>query len=222
MLASSEPVRGKAVRTNIDPDLQDATVAALGGTYGGVAVLDAKTGDVLALAGLAYSAPQPPGSTFKIITATGALEAGIVKTSDTFPVESSNSEIGREIPNAHDELCGGTFAESFAQSCNTVFAPLGAELGGEKLVETAELYGFNAPPPLYDQATTAVDRPAPEHDPQGPLGERGDGRVGDRPGRGPGDAAGDGDGVADDRQRRRAPAERDGPRPVPSTPGPRR
>ncbi len=156
VLATSEPVRGKAVRTNIDPDLQDATVAALGGTYGGVAVLDAKTGDVLALAGLAYSAPQPPGSTFKIITATGALEAGIVKTSDTFPVESSNSEIGREIPNAHDELCGGTFTESFANSCNTVFAPLGAKLGGPKLVDTAEAYGFNAPPPLYDQATNAV------------------------------------------------------------------
>ena len=159
VLAQSEPERGKAVRTNIDPDLQDSTVAALGGTYGGVAVLDAKKGSVLALAGLAYSAPQPPGSTFKIITATGALEDGIVKPSDEFPVESSNSDIGREIPNAHDELCGGSFATSFADSCNTVFAPLGAELGGEKLVKTAELYGFNAPPTLFDQATTALIDP---------------------------------------------------------------
>ena len=159
VLAQSEPERGKAVRTNIDPDLQDSTVAALGGTYGGVAVLDAKKGSVLALAGLAYSAPQPPGSTFKIITATGALEDGIVKPTDQFPVESSNSDIGREIPNAHDELCGGSFATSFADSCNTVFAPLGAELGGEKLVKTAELYGFNAPPTLFDQATTALIDP---------------------------------------------------------------
>jgi len=159
VLATTDPVPGKAVRTNIDPDLQDSAVAALGSTYGGAAVLDAKTGDVLALAGLAYSAPQPPGSTFKIITATGALDAGIVKPSDEFPVESSNSDIGREIPNAHDELCGGSFAESFADSCNTVFAPLGAELGGPKLVDTAELYGFNSPPPLYDEATTAIVDP---------------------------------------------------------------
>ncbi len=159
VLATTEPVRGKAVRTAINPDVQDSAVAALGATYGGAAVLDAKTGDVLGLAGLAYSAPQPPGSTFKIITATGALDAGIVKTSDEFPVESSNSEIGREIPNAHDELCGGSFAESFAESCNTVFAPLGARLGGEKLVDTAELYGFNSPPALFDAATTEIVDP---------------------------------------------------------------
>ena len=161
VLATSAPVRGKAVRTNIDPELQEGAVAALGSLYGGAAVLDARTGGVLALAGLAYSAPQPPGSTFKIVTATGALDAGVVKLSDEFPVESSNSDIGREIPNAHDEPCGGTFAQTFADSCNTVFAPLGAELGGERLVETSELYGFNSPPELFDEATTAiVDPPA--------------------------------------------------------------
>jgi cell division protein FtsI/penicillin-binding protein 2 len=161
VLATSEPVRGKAVRTYIDPELQQTAVEALGSLYGGAAVLDATKGSVLALAGLAYSAPQPPGSTFKVITATGALDAGIVKPSDEFPVETSNSEIGREIPNAHDEPCGGTFANSFAESCNTVFAPLGAELGGPELVETAELYGFNEPPQLFDNAATeALDPPA--------------------------------------------------------------
>ena len=160
VLATSDPVRGKAVRTNIDPELQQATVEALGGLYGGAAVLDARTGAVLALGGLAYSAPQPPGSTFKVITATGALDAGIVTTDDQFPVETSNSEIGREIPNANDEACGGSFAESFAHSCNTVFAPLGAELGGPALVETAELYGFNETPQLFDPtATEAIDPP---------------------------------------------------------------
>jgi cell division protein FtsI/penicillin-binding protein 2 len=161
VLATSDPVKGKAVRTNIDPELQQTTVEALGGLYGGAAVLDARTGGVLAMGGLAYSAPQPPGSTFKVITATGALDAGIVTTDDVFPVETSNSEIGREIPNAHDEPCGGSFADSFANSCNTVFAPLGAELGGPALVETAELYGFNEPPQLFDAgATETVDPPA--------------------------------------------------------------
>ena len=41
-------------------------------------MLDAKTGDVRGVAGLAFSAPQPPGSTFKIITATAGLDAGVV------------------------------------------------------------------------------------------------------------------------------------------------
>lgn len=161
VLATSEPVPGKAVRTTIDPALQESAVTALGDLYGGVAVLDARKGSVLALSGIAYSAPQPPGSTFKVITATGALDAGVVELGDEFPVETSNSEIGREIPNAHDEPCGGTFAVSFARSCNTVFAPLGARLGGEKLVETAEKFGFNSTPTLFDPAATAaIDPPA--------------------------------------------------------------
>lgn len=159
VLATSEPQPGKPVRTTIDPSLQEASVTALGSLYGGVAVVDARNGSVLALAGIAFSAPQPPGSTFKVITTVAALDAGLVKLSDTFPVETSNSDIGREIANSHDSPCGGTFSQSFANSCNTVFAPLGAEVGGELLVETAEKFGFNAPPDLYDEATTAIVEP---------------------------------------------------------------
>ncbi len=56
------------MKTTIDPALQEAAVSALAGRAGGIAVLDARNGDVRALAGQAFSAPQPPGSTFKIIT----------------------------------------------------------------------------------------------------------------------------------------------------------
>jgi cell division protein FtsI/penicillin-binding protein 2 len=94
-----------------------------------------------------------------VITTVAALDEGLVKLSDTFPVETSNSDIGREIANSHDAPCGGTFAESFANSCNTVFAPLGAEVGGELLVDTAEKFGFNSPPKLYDETTTAIVEP---------------------------------------------------------------
>jgi hypothetical protein len=161
ILASGNPVPGESVKTTIDPEIQEAAVTALGGTYGGVAALDTKTGQVLGVAGLAFSAPQPPGSTFKVLTATAGLETGKVKTTDTFPVESSNSLIGREIANAHDELCGGTFVEAFAHSCNTVFAPLGVEVGAEQLVKTAELFGFNSPPALMaPEELEAFDPPA--------------------------------------------------------------
>ena len=167
VLATSEPVPGKSVRTTIDPALQESAVSALGDLFGGVAVLDARKGDVLAMAGIAYSSPQPPGSTFKVITATAALDAGIVSLKDEFPVEVSNSLIGREIANAHDSPCGGTFAQTFARSCNTVFAPLGAELGGEQLVETSELFGFNQAPQLFDPEATAVIDPPPSTIPVG-------------------------------------------------------
>lgn len=159
VIAETKPTPGTPVKTTLDPDLQEATAAALGDTYGGAAVLDAKNGDVLALAGLAFSAPQPPGSTFKIITAAGALEEGITKPSEEFPVVQSAIVGGREISNAHDELCGGTLVESFAKSCNSVFAPLGEELGGKRLVDYAEKFGFNSPPSLYNQESLALVDP---------------------------------------------------------------
>ncbi|MGZ8667392.1 MAG: penicillin-binding transpeptidase domain-containing protein [Solirubrobacterales bacterium] len=161
VLANSEPVPGEPVRTTIDPDLQTAAVTALGDLFGGVAVLDARDGAVRALAGVAFSAPQPPGSTFKLITTTAALDAGVVKLTDTFPVEQAAVIDGREVANAHDELCGGTFVESFARSCNSVFAPLGVEVGADRLVAAAEKFGFNSQPALYNaEATAAVDPPA--------------------------------------------------------------
>jgi hypothetical protein len=152
VLASSDPAAGRAVHTTIDPSLQQAAVAALGSRYGGVAALDARDGTVLALAGIAFSGPQPPGSTFKVITTTAALEAGVVELSEQFPVQTSTAVGGREVANAHNEACGGSFVEAFAASCNSVFVPLGPKVGSEKLVHTAELYGFNSPPDLFEES----------------------------------------------------------------------
>lgn len=150
-LASSEPTPGKPVHTTIDPDLQQATVAALGSTFGGVVALDGDDGSVRAVAGIAFSGPQPPGSTFKLITTTAALETGAVKVSDQFPIQTSTTVDGREIANANDEACGGTFTEAFAESCNSVFAPLGPKVGSKRLVDMAQSYGFNFPPSLYEE-----------------------------------------------------------------------
>jgi cell division protein FtsI/penicillin-binding protein 2 len=160
VIVSSEPVPGKPVHTTIDPDLQRAAVEALGSLFGGVAVLDAKSGSVLALAGIAFSGPQPPGSTFKVITTTAALDAGVVKLTDQFPITTSTTVEGREIANAHDEACGGSFVQAFAESCNAVFAPLGPKVGSQALVGTAERFGFNSSPSLFDaQAVQALGAP---------------------------------------------------------------
>ncbi|HEX5592417.1 MAG TPA: penicillin-binding transpeptidase domain-containing protein [Solirubrobacterales bacterium] len=148
-LAQGKPRKGAPVKTTIDPELQEVAVSALAGRSGGVAVLDAKRGDVRALAGQAFSAPQPPGSTFKIVTTTAALEAGKVSLDDEFEISNGINVGGRFLNNANGEYCGGTFRQSFAESCNAVFAPLGPAVGNDKLVETAERYGFNSPPTLY-------------------------------------------------------------------------
>ena len=155
-VAVVSPRPGSDVRTTIDPDLQRAAVEALAGRFGGVAVLRPRDGEVLALAGIAYSAPQPPGSTFKIITLAGALEAGEARPSSRYPVETAASLEGVELENANGEACGGTLKEAFAHSCNSVFAPMGARLGADRLVAAAERFGFNRDPGLVAAARSTL------------------------------------------------------------------
>jgi penicillin-binding protein A len=131
------------VRTTIDPALSRAAAAALGGKVGGVAVIRPRDGAVKALAGLAVSAPQPPGSVFKIITAAAALQHGVATPSTTYPVRTAATLSGVPLRNAGGESCGGTLQHSFAHSCNSVFAPLGAEVGARRLVAAARAFGFN-------------------------------------------------------------------------------
>jgi cell division protein FtsI/penicillin-binding protein 2 len=149
VIAQAKPAPGAAVKTTIDPDLQEAAVAALAGRAGGIAVLDARNGDVRALAGQALSAPQPPGSTFKMITTIAALENDLVSLDDEFEITNGVNVGGRFLNNANGEYCGGTFRQAFAESCNADFAPLGPEIGNDELVATAESFGFNSPPTLY-------------------------------------------------------------------------
>jgi cell division protein FtsI/penicillin-binding protein 2 len=156
ILASVPPKPGESVRTTIDPDIQRSAVQALAGRYGGIAAVRPRTGEVLALAGLAFSAPQPPGSVFKIITLTAALEARTVRRSDSFPVQTAATLEGVELENANGESCGGSLINSFAHSCNSVFAPMGAELGAERLVESAERFGFNEDPGLAGAARSTI------------------------------------------------------------------
>jgi cell division protein FtsI/penicillin-binding protein 2 len=156
VLAQSSARAAGPARSTIDSRLQQAAVTALAGRLGGVAALDARTAKIRALAGIAISAPQPPGSTFKIVTTTAALEDRLVKPSDKFAVESRAVIDGVELENANGELCGGTFANSFAHSCNSVFAPLGVKVGAARLVEVAERYGFNEPPLLAGERPSTL------------------------------------------------------------------
>lgn len=159
ILAQAKPQPGAPVKTTIDPTLQQAAVTGLAGRAGGVAVLDARNGDVRALAGQAFSAPQPPGSTFKMVTSTAALEKGVVSLDDEFEITNGVNVGGRFISNANGEYCGGTFRQAFAESCNADFAPLGPKIGNDDLVATAEHFGFNHPLTLYAPGIVAAVEP---------------------------------------------------------------
>ena len=156
MLASSPTVPGANVTTSIDPELQADAVAELGDAQGGIVIMAPYTGELFAVAGTPLSELQPPGSTFKIVTATGLLEAGIATADSTYPDAQYALIDGYKLHNSEDEDCGGTLANAFAVSCNSVFAPLGVKLGAPALVATAEKYGFDRPSPLAIAAESTI------------------------------------------------------------------
>jgi cell division protein FtsI/penicillin-binding protein 2 len=154
-LARSTPVASPTVRTTISTTLEADAIDALANRYAGMAVMNPRTGALEALDGLAYDAPQPPGSTMKIITATAALQAGLVKLGTEFPQASGATIDGYTLQNASGEVCGGTLIYAFATSCNSVYAPLGVRVGGRRLVAAAQRFGFDHTPSILgaDEST---------------------------------------------------------------------
>jgi peptidoglycan glycosyltransferase len=146
VVARARAVAGRSVHTTLRPGLMRAANAALGGKLGGVAVIRPRDGAVQALAGLAVSAPQPPGSTFKIVTVSAALEHGLATPTTSYPPATYATLSGVKLGNAGGERCGGTLTQAFVESCNSVFAPLGAKVGAARLVATARAFGFGEQP----------------------------------------------------------------------------
>jgi cell division protein FtsI/penicillin-binding protein 2 len=159
-IARTRAQRGRSVRTTIEPGLTRAATEALGDRLGGVAVIRPRDGSVRALAGLAVSAPQPPGSVFKIITAAEALDERIARPDTTYPVRTAATLEGVTLRNAGGEACGGTLFNSFVHSCNSVFAPLGAELGARKLVAAARAFGFGERPAIPSAKPSTISPPS--------------------------------------------------------------
>jgi penicillin-binding protein A len=155
-LARATARAGTAVRTSISPAVQTAAVEALGGQYGGVVALEPASGQLLAVAGIGLDAVQPPGSTFKMITVSGVLQAGLATPASTFEYQTAATLDGVALHNSNGESCGGTLALAFAVSCNSVFAPLGVKLGAARLVATAERFGFNQSPQIAGAAQSTI------------------------------------------------------------------
>ncbi len=119
-------------------------------------MLQPSTGQILAVAGIGLESVQPPGSTFKMITVTGALQAGLTSMTSSYPVETQATLEGVTLGNSEGESCGGTLPEAFAVSCNSVFAPLGVKLGAGRLVAIARRFGFDEPPPIPGAAESTI------------------------------------------------------------------
>ena len=106
----------------------------------------------------------PPGSTFKLLTAAGALEEG-VSPDDLFddPQAFDVPQTSADIRNFGGSLCNAgqplTLAEAMRVSCNTTFVELGLDLGDDGLSDVAERFGFNQQIPFeLPVATSAIPR----------------------------------------------------------------
>jgi penicillin-binding protein A len=92
---------------------------------------------------------NPPGSTFKVVTAAAALASGRYTPDSVLPGPRTYDlpDSTRKIRNWTGQACGPgglvTLREALRISCNTAFAYLGNELGDDALRAQAQLMGFD-------------------------------------------------------------------------------
>ena len=87
-----------------------------------------------------------PGSTFKAVVAGAALQEGLVSPNQTFVDPGYVMVSGKRIQNWNGLSFGTvTFADVVKQSLNTGFALVGLDLGADKLISYAKLFGFGEP-----------------------------------------------------------------------------
>ncbi|MFZ5823343.1 MAG: peptidoglycan D,D-transpeptidase FtsI family protein [Bacillota bacterium] len=149
---------------------------------GAVVVMEARSGEVLALASrpnfnqmrisgderdsplvnralLAYE----PGSVFKSLVAAAALEEGKVSLDESFDCQGHYELGGLTFGDANGEGHGSiTFREAVARSCNITFIQVGYErLGAAKLLEAARRFGLGSPTGIYPGADESAGRLPP-------------------------------------------------------------
>ena len=169
--------KGDDVRLSIDLDAQRAALAGLNGRKGSVVAIEPATGRVRAMVSVPGYDPQslltsarrkaldtdpdapllnratqagyPPGSTFKVVTATAAIDSGEFQPSSVVNGDSPKEISGVPMANSGNKSFGDidlTTALTF--SVNTVWAQVAEKLGKGTMAEYMRKFGFNADPPM--------------------------------------------------------------------------
>jgi cell division protein FtsI (penicillin-binding protein 3) len=160
---------GEDLRLTLDSAIQERTEAVLnevGQTYqpaGATAVvIDPRTGAILALANWprvdannvggapayarqnrAIQASYEPGSTFKAITVSGALEENLIEPETPLNVPATLQVADRTIGEAHDGGGGTmTVADIVARSSNVGSVMIGLKLGPDRFDRWVRRFGF--------------------------------------------------------------------------------
>ncbi|HSH36769.1 MAG TPA: penicillin-binding transpeptidase domain-containing protein [Schnuerera sp.] len=162
-----QSIEPSGVKLTIDYHIQSIVERILdfNKVNGAVIVADVKTGDIKALASRpdfqqsdvdeylnrddmvlynkAIQVAYPPGSLFKLIVLSTALEDNIHNLSKTFYCKGYE-EIGNVIIKCNNIEGHGHIGlkEAFSKSCNSAFIQLGQQLGSVKIIEMAKKLGF--------------------------------------------------------------------------------
>lgn len=144
-LAGGEAAAAADVQTTLDTDIQAAAQQALAGVpqQAALVAIQPSTGQVLAVAQnptadaqgpIALTGLYPPGSTFKVVTTTAALQAGVATADTVLPCPGTENIEGRQIPNeSMFDLGAVPLHTAFARSCNTTMARLAVGLPADAL-----------------------------------------------------------------------------------------
>jgi peptidoglycan glycosyltransferase len=175
-------ITGNNIVLTIRPGLQALAHRLLQGKCGAVVALEPATGRVLAMAtnptfnpnliekhfkqatrtnlpcgaallNRATVGKYQPGSTFKMITASAALDTGRFTPDSPFDDPGYCIEYGKKVRNAGNPEAPETFghvnlATGFEHSINSVFCNVGKTLGAGTVLKYADRYGFYTVPPL--------------------------------------------------------------------------
>jgi penicillin-binding protein A len=169
--------RGDQVVTTLNPSAQRAAIVALGGHQGAVVALDPSTGAVTVMASTPSYDPNvlrsaataeklktdseaplvnravqygyAPGSTFKVVTATAAIDTGRFTSSSTLSGRNGIIVSGLPLSNDQNENFGQlTLTQALAKSVNTVWAQVAEQVGKPALARYMRRFGFDAKPRL--------------------------------------------------------------------------
>nr|HID14283.1 hypothetical protein [Anaerolineae bacterium] len=176
------PPRGHDVQLTLDAALQTEAQEALAGRSGAVVLLDATTGEILALASsptfdpahldetwealsedpaapLVNRATQglyQPGAALQTVVIAEALTKGLADLSaPTANVTATLTVNGALLGCSTTPLKPYTLADAYAAACPAPFAALGARLGVAGLAEAVERWALTTPPALEIPAEAA-------------------------------------------------------------------
>ncbi len=165
------PARGKDLYLTVDEVIQyiseralDRAVASTRAKGGTVIVMDPWNGEILAMAtrplfnpntvrthtpsewrNRAIADAYEPGSTFKIVTASAALEEKLVRPDEMIDCEQGRYAVTGTIIHDHVPVGVVSFRQVIALSSNIGTAKVAARLGPEKLKSYIHAFGFGGP-----------------------------------------------------------------------------